>query len=298
MTTSMQRSAPRRGRGTLWLVLSTMVGAFLTTLFFQRRAGAGASTRTNRARANLTPKPGSEQQAERIRALAEQIKKCWPDVTSSSGPSDAALELALAQAAGETGYGQGWGKDSDMNGSWNIGAYQCSKGSSGGATYKCVEHKDSRPDPANPGGPNIEYTTGFRFYLDAEGRTAAENGARDFLASITVKPFPALEQLKSGSVLDYAARIGSLGYYEGFNPESPQAGSIKDWQSKWSDSLSYLKSRYGAELEKRAARVKATPEQVAGRWCLYARAMGRHLPEIAAALGHSDVAAYLPADLA
>jgi hypothetical protein len=44
-------------------------------------------------------------------------------------------------------------------------------------------------------------------------------------------------------------------------------------------------------------RAGETPEQVAGRIALYAGSMGRALPEIAAALGHDKVYAFVPADL-
>lgn len=237
------------------------------------------------------PKQGSS--APRIVALADLLRQVWPEVTGLGDIPAGALEIALAQAGAEgTSYGQGW--DGDMARSWNVGSYQCPKGATEGPTYRCVKHRDSR---TNADGSSTEYITGFRFYVPAEGRSAAQNGARDYLTSITVRPFPALAQLQSGSVLDFAARIGTLGYYEGFNPESPMGGRITDWRSRWSTSLGYLADTYQGELRSRAERVKATPEQVAGRICLYARSMGKRLPEIVAALGHAEASAYVPEDV-
>jgi hypothetical protein len=167
-----------------------------------------------------------------------------------------------------------------------------------------VDHTDTTP-LAN--GTSKTYTTHFRFYVDGVGpdghpHTAEENAAIDFLTAITKHPFPALEQLKSGSVLDYAAKMATLGYFEGFNPESPQGGSVKDWRPRWSLSIDYLLNRWSHELDarvKRLAAVKhnATREQLAGRIALYARSMGLRLPEIAAALSHAKVLASVPAEL-
>jgi len=260
-----------------------------------------ASTGNLPPMATLTPKPGSETTANRIRALGTLLQKVWSSVTGESGDMpDAALEIALAHAGAEgTGYGQGW--DGEMVGSNNVGSYQ---GTSPTSWYKLVEHKDSTPQPD---GTSKEYTTPFRYYLDGLGpdgqqHTAAENGAIDFLTSITKRPFPALDELKSGSVLDYAARMAVLGYYEGFNPESSQGGSVKDWRQRWALSVDYLVKEWATDLAQRVQRLAAvhhdaTVEQVAGRICLYARSMGLRLPEIAAALSHATVLAQVPDDL-
>jgi hypothetical protein len=247
------------------------------------------------------PKPGTDKNADRIRHLAELLRAVWTATTGETGDMpEGALEIALAHAGAEgTGYGQGW--DGAMAGSWNIGSYQ---GSRPTTFYRLVDHTDTTP-LAN--GTSKTYTTHFRFYLDGVGpdgqpHAAEENAAIDFLTSITKKPFPALEQLKSGSVLDYAAKMGTLGYFEGFNPESPQGGSVKDWRQRWSLSVDYLLNAWSQQLDARVARLaavkhNATKEQVAGRIALYARSMGARLPEIAAALSHAQVLARVPAEL-
>ncbi len=260
-----------------------------------------SSTGTLPPMAILQPKPGTETTAKRIRTLGDLLTTVWPTVTGEPGdiPS-AALEMALAHAGAEgTGYGQGW--DGDMAGSNNVGSYQ---GSTETSWYKIVNHKDSTPQSD---GTSKEYTTGFRYYLDGVGpdgqpHTAAENAAIDFLTSITKKPFPALAQLKSGSVLDYAAQMATLGYFEGFNPESPMGGGVKDWRTRWALSVDYVLNAWASQVAARVKRLAAvhhdaTAEQLAGRICLYARSMGLRLPEIAAALSHAQVLAQVPADL-
>lgn len=232
----------------------------------------------------LQPKPGTPLRAQRIRELSDLFDKVWNDASGKPGPMPpVAKELALAHADAEhTSFGQGW--DGDMKGSRNVASFQ---GKEPTSYYRIVEHKDSRP---MPDGSQKEITTTFRYYIDGttpdgKSRSAAEAGAWDFLHSITVKPFPAVEQLVAGDVLDYAKRQHDLGYYEGFNlsPEGIAA---------WKDSIDRLVAS-GVKLRRQGE----TPEQVAGRIALYASSMGRSLPEIAAALGEQTVQGRVPADL-
>ena len=74
--------------------------------------------------ANLTPKPGTEKNADRIRHVADLLRTVWTTTTGEAGDMpEGALEIALAHAGAEgTGYGQGW--DGAMAGSWNLGSYQ------------------------------------------------------------------------------------------------------------------------------------------------------------------------------
>ncbi len=241
----------------------------------------------------LAPAPGNPQTEQRIRALADRIRRVWPDLTSAE-LTPAALEVLLAQAGGEgTGYGQGWG--GDMAGSNNVGSYQVGSGPRDTSYFRGVDHVDHKPD----GTP---YTTPFRYYIngttpDGKSRDAGDAGAWDFVRSVVVKPFPALPAILSGSVLNYAFDQGVNGYFEGFDPETPMGGNVKDWQTRWADSIRYLLAKNPTALARRAAKVKATPERVAGRMAFYARGMGHHLPVIAHALGHERVYATLPKDL-
>lgn len=160
--------------------------------------------------------------------------------------------------------------------------------------YRLVEHVDSKP---MPDGSQKQYVTKFRFYIDGttpdgKSRPAAEAGAWDFIHAITVKPFPAVEELLAGNVLWYAWMQHKNGYYEGFNL-SPEG------QAAWADSIAALVKR-GVWLKKKGTRVLLSgdeAQQVAGRIALYASSMGRSLPEIAAALGQDKVNASVPKDL-
>jgi len=225
----------------------------------------------------MTPRAGNPTTANRIRSLATLLEKVWTDVTGKSGPvPPGAMELMLSQAAAEgTGYGQGW----EMTG--NVGSYQCSKGTTGTSYYDCIPHTDSRP---NPDGTQTTYTTNFRKYKDGttpdgKARTALEAGAWDFLESIAVKPFPALDPIVAGDVLGYARKQYGQHYFEGFNL-SP-------------DGLAAYKDAVAAVVATNppVRRKGETAEQVAGRIVFYAAAMARSLPEIAAALGHAKVEA-------
>lgn len=208
----------------------------------------------------LAPKPGNPQAAERIRELGGNLAKFWTEVT---GRSDAmppqALELAVAQAGLESSYGAGW-KDKtaegkgDMRGSHNYGARQCGGSDSGGAAWDCREYGDTTP---NADGTSTPVPAKFRFYRDAEGRTAAENGAYYFLRDLT-KTWPVLNELISGDVAAYAHRLG---------PDKANGGL-------------YYYAGFGKTFAERERN--------------YAKAIAARLPEVAAALGHDRVYATPP----
>ena len=226
-------------------------------------------------RAAIVPKPGDPGRAARIKAAADLFEKVWAAASGKPGPMPLPAKLlALAQAAAEgTGFGQGW--DGEMRGSWNFGSYQAGSYQAG-ATWRRVDHRDSRPDPA--GGPNKEYITPFRYYTDGEGRSAAENGALDFLRSITVKPFPALDALTLGDVLRYCRTQYGNHYFEGFNL-SPSG------HAAYAPSVARLVAGDVPPGPPPVRRAGETPEGVAGRIVFDAASMTRNLPEIAAALG-------------
>lgn len=273
----------------IWLLVIPPIAGALIGIFFEMnetRIVFNSSVPTDYPTiAKIEPKPGKVITAERIRKLSSALDSVWTDVTGRPGPMPMSAKLvALAQASAEgTGFGQGW----EMVG--NVGSYQCSKNQPNGTSYyDCKPHKDSRPDPN--GGPNIEYVTNFRSYKDGPGfdgksRSGFDNGVADFLRSIAVKPFPAIDQLLAGDVLGYALRQYEQHYFEGFNLS-------QDGRRVYGLSIAYLVG-HGVPVR----RAGETKETVAGRIVFYAAAMARALPEIAAALGLSDVDALVAADL-
>lgn len=279
----------------MWFLLSIPIGALVGSLMEYTKTGIvfspssrsvdGEVTSDDLPLATLTPKTGKPLDAQRIVKLSDTMAQVWTDVTGIKDPMPVQVKLlACAQAAAEhTGYGQGW----NMVG--NVGSYQCGGKQQPTSYYDCVPHEDSRPDPK--GGPNIKYTTTFRSYKagpgpDGKSRDAFANGVFDFLKSITMKPFPALDQLINGDLLGYCLRQYKQHYYEGFNLSS--AG-----QEAYAKSIAYL-MKLGVPVRRQSE----TPEIVAGRICFYAAAMARGLPEIASALGLKDVPVKVPADLA
>ena len=245
--------------------------------------------------AQLVPVAGNPATAQRIRVLRDRIARVWPDASGHPGPvSPAAMENMLAQAGAEgTGYGQGW--SGDMAGSNNVGSYQVGSAPRQTSYYHSVDHVDHKPN-------GTEYTTAFRYYHagktpDGKDRDAGDAGAWDFVHSITVKPFRAIEAIESGAVLEYVFRQGVNGYFDGWDPDIAMGGNVKDYLTRWAASIAWLIARDPAAMARRAAKVRATPERVAGRMCVYAKAMGKSLPGIAQALGQERVFAILPADL-
>jgi hypothetical protein len=203
---------------------------------------------------SLLPKPGDPARAERIRALAVNLARYWPELTGETEPMPPqALELVLGQAGLESTFGAGWSDHTakgggDMRGSNNFGARQC--GQSGpGAAWTCVEYGDTSP---NADGTSTPYAVTFRYFRDAEGRSAAENGAYYFLRDL-VKTWPVVPQLKAGDIGAYVKRLG---------PDKANGGL-------------YYYGGFGKTFADREAN--------------YGKAITRFLPEIAAALGYDRV---------
>jgi hypothetical protein len=101
----------------------------------------------------------------------------------------------------------------DMSGSWNLGSVQCTKAqiaAGGGSTFTCVNHVDHHADGSS-------YTTGFRYYHDAQGRSAAENGAAGFMSQVYAPIRPRTGELlrRGGSLYEIADAMHREHYYEG-----------------------------------------------------------------------------------
>jgi hypothetical protein len=135
---------------------------------------------------NPLPRASAAEPMARVPVVAERLRRLWTAGTGDAGPPcDAAVELLLAHAILESGaadpkLGDYW-KD-EMKGSGNLGAIHCGDSESGGATYRCVPYKDTRP---NPDGTSTSYPTKMRFYIDGAGRTAGDNAALDFLKQVS-----------------------------------------------------------------------------------------------------------------
>lgn len=247
-----------------------------------RHGGDGPGCSPN----NPLPVPSSDAAAKRIPAVAERFRRLWPEVTGESGSMpEAALEIALAQAWLESGIaeagGGGWWKDKtaegqgNMVGSGNLGARQCGKTDTGGDYYTCVPYGDSSP---NADGTQTLIPASFRYYqagtVGGKSRNAGDAAAYDFLHTIT-KQFPALAELKSGSVLDYCIRQGPK-YKSDDKPNQtvfgrPYLGG------------NYYYGGFGATMQERVGS--------------YGRAIISHLPAIAAALGHKKIHACIAPEL-
>jgi hypothetical protein len=216
-------------------------------------AGGGVAS-VAAAPSTLTPKAGTEARAARIRALAADLSAAWPELSGEAGPMPPqALELALAQAGLESSWGAGWTDHTargggDMRGSNNFGARQCGQGGAG-AAWSCVEYGDTTP---NADGTSTPVKATFRYFRDAEGRSAAQNGARYFLRDLLVT-WPVKPQLLAGDVAGYVHRLG---------PDKANGGL-------------YYYGGFGKDFAAREAN--------------YGKAVDRLLPEVAAALGHDRV---------
>jgi len=250
--------------------------------------------------ADIPAKAGTAQNAQRIRALADRFTKVWTDVTGKSGPvPPAAMELLLAHAGAErTGYGQGW----EMTG--NVGAYHCS-GTTGTSYYDCAPHEDSRPTPQG----QVKYTTYFRKYKngvtpDGKSRDALEAGAWDFLRSVTVKPFPALDEILAGDILRYVRKQFGQHYFEAFNMTPDGLAAYAPWPGRLVAAGVPLFNAKGKQIAVSQSdgtwramgsdpvpSDASPPMMVAGRIVFYGASMARNLAEIAAALGHTKVEA-------
>lgn len=142
--------------------------------------------------------------AARTRYVAALFRRVAPAPLSRS-----ALQCLLAISAVE-GFGN-W--DGDMAGANNFGGNQCTVAElnvGGRATFRCVPHVDHHAD-------GTVYTTGFRYYLPGEGRTAEENGALDFQRSLSapIRPRTGAVLARGGSLYELADAMHSEHYFEG-----------------------------------------------------------------------------------
>lgn len=224
---------------------------------------SGAAPAPAAGEAPVEARPGSAAHAAAIRALAADVSAYWLAQTGAPiQPQE--LDLLLALFGLETVWGLGWTDKTakgqgDMRGSNNVNARQYS---GPGAAWRRVEYGDTRPPTAAEAAAgqtaNIPIPAPFNFYVDAEGRTAAQNGAWYAVRDLT-SVWNAREALRTGSAPALARRLGpkefgGLGYYGGFGTTE-------------------------------AARVGG-----------YANAMASRLPEVAAALGRDQsVATVAPA---
>lgn len=142
----------------------------------------------------------------RTRHVAELFRRVWGAGTGRGAPGRAELQTVLAISRLETSLAVGW--SGAMAGSNNFGAVQCGRGA--GVTYQCVPHGDRHAD-------GTAYTTGFRYYVDAQGRSAEENGAIDFLKQISApaRPLTARALVTNQGAQQVAAAMRRERYYEG-----------------------------------------------------------------------------------
>jgi len=188
-------------------------------------APLSAESSTAAGEAPVDARAGSEAHAAAIRALAADVSRYWQEqVGEPVQPQE--LELLLALSGLETVWGLGWTDKSDrglgdMRGSNNFGARQYS---GPGASWTRVEYGDTRPPtPAEVAAgqtANIPIDAPFNYYVAADGRTAAENGAYYFVRDLA-KTWDARDALRTGSAPAFAARLaakadGGLGYFGGF----------------------------------------------------------------------------------
>jgi hypothetical protein len=158
--------------------------------------------------------------AATTRHAAELFRRVWTAGTGRALRRASELQTALAISRHETGLGHGWG--GEMAGSNNFGAVQYG---GPGSTYVSVEHGDTHNDGSS-------YTSGFRYYVDAAGRTAEENGAIDFLRQISAPRRPLVaDAIASGaSLLRVAEAMRQKPiYFEGVgaNPEISYAKALE-----------------------------------------------------------------------
>lgn len=147
---------------------------------------------------------GIGAEAKRIPALAERLRRLWPEATGQPGPMpEPALELALGYAMSRSGIaeagGGGWWTGS-MAGSGNLGAIRDDGTES--EAYAIVEYPTRK-------GSAIR----LRYYrpgtIGGVKRSAADAAAYDFLRHIT--QWPAIEELSLGDVLGFALKQGDFG---------------------------------------------------------------------------------------
>lgn len=156
--------------------------------------------------------------AENTRHLAELFARV-ADHPLSRPERQELLAVSAVEGAGN------W--EGQMAGSNNFGGDQCTSGElavGGGSTFRCVPHVDHHAD-------GTEYTTGFRYYIDAGGRTAEENGAADFERTLEapVRPRTGAVLRRGGSLYDLADAMHREHYFEGDarGGKDPVAGYAK-----------------------------------------------------------------------
>lgn len=258
--------------------------------FASGRIAAAASGVRRGTCANPLPHASGGAAMAQVPIVASQMRALWPSMVGGT-MTEAAVEIALAQAMLESGIGTWWvdkrpgsawadgpkgqaffaalpnaGPQGDMRGSHNLGARQCGKGDSGGADHTCVPYGDSIPQAD---GTQRLTESNFRFY------NSLEAGVKDFLYSIT-RQWPAVAELQSGDVLGYAIKQGPK-YRADDKPNQSVFGR------EYKGGNGYY-GGFGPTMQ----------DRVGG----YGRAIASHLPAIAAALGHTKIAACIAPELA
>lgn len=258
--------------GKLALLAASAASAGGLAFFASGRIASAASGVKRGTCANPLPRASGGAAMAQVPIVASQMRALWPSMVGGT-MSEAAVEIALAQAMLESGIGTWWKDKSaegegrgSMVGSHNLGARQCGLRDEGGSDYTCVEYGDSRP---NADGTQTYFPAKFRFY------SSLEAGVKDFLYSIT-RQWPAVAELQSGDVLGYAIKQGPK-YRADDKPNQSVFGR------EYKGGNGYY-GGFGATMQ----------DRVGG----YGRAIASHLPAIAAALGHTKIEACIAPELA
>jgi len=258
--------------GKLALLAASAASAGGLAFFASGRIAAAASGVRRGTCANPMPHASGGAAMAQVPIVASQMRALWPSMVGGT-MTEAAVEIALAQAMLESGIGTWW-KDKtsegegrgSMVGSHNLGARQCGLRDEGGSDYTCVEYGDSRP---NADGTQTYFPAKFRYY------NSPEAGVKDFLYSIT-RQWAAVAELQSGDVLGYAIKQGPK-YRADDKPNQLVFGR------EYKGGNGYY-GGFGATMQ----------DRVGG----YGRAIASHLPAIAAALGHTKIEACIAPELA
>ena len=276
--------------GKLALLAASAASAGGLAFFASGRIAAAASGVRRGTCANPMPHASGGAAMAQVPIVASQMRALWPSMVGGT-MTEAAVEIALAQAMLESGIGTWWidkrpgsawadgpkgqaffaalpnaGPQGDMRGSHNLGARQCGRSDSGGTEHTCVPYGDSIPQAD---GTQRLTESNFRFY------NSLEAGVKDFLYSIT-RQWPAVAELQSGDVLGYAIKQGPK-YRADDKPNQKVFGR------EYKGGNGYY-GGFGATMQ----------DRVGG----YGRAIASHLPAIAAALGHTKIEACIAPELA
>ncbi len=190
-------------------------------------------------------------------AAAVIVERVWPRELLE--PSPFAVQVALAIARHETGYGA-WPAGSTMEGSNNWGAVQCTErpielpwiGSVACASPGCALHGDRFPDGRS-------FRACFRRYA------SHDEGAADFLRHLVkLRPLTRAGLARGASARDVCAAMHREHYFGGLCPEAVKAGA-----------------------EPKTTDPRCAAEAIDG----YADAVRRHAAEVAARLGQPDAVA-------